>query len=209
MPGQPFVELVGHLLRSKTHPRILLPPRLIAAEELCRVRQIALRDWIGGDGHRDPSVDVPIPAVEQLLRRERDHGPIGNVDADPERWVEVALRIIQGETVAGFCAKQPKRPDGMEQDPRFIRRQLRDIQRRLAARGVLPWAAFNAGVVPSHWQIDARHKQALAQWRQEAQPIDIMHRVIDSLVAGLATFERTGDRDLAGTVLVSRLRRGE
>lgn len=196
-PDQQFFTDVGRLLKSKTHPRILLPARVITANALRPVRQVELRGWINGAGHVDASVEVPFEAIEKLVTEKRDHGPS---ITDPDYWVGIAVRVVHGYTVGDFC----RETRGNE---RTLRRQLRDVQQRLHASGVLPWVGYADAVVPATWQTDGTLEPALEQWRREAQAIDAMRCVIDGLVAGLAAFELTDDADLARAVLRGHLRR--
>jgi len=162
------------------------------------VRQTVLRDWISGSGHPGPCVEVPYPAVEKLAGTGRDRGPAASQRL--EHWVGIAVEVADGLSAAAVYRRETYRDD------RDLRRQLRGVQKQLATAGVLPWGAFNAGIVPADWESSPALDLALEQWHREAKAIDAMDRVINGLTAGLTVYERTADAELARRYCLHHLR---
>lgn len=159
--------------------------------------------------HEIPSVvAVPADVLANLARKGvRDHGPGAlHQKGAAVYWVGIAVRIAH-DGKRGALARVYIADDVAYMTEREFRRRVRDIQTRLAAAGVLPWAAFDGARVPTNWWARPEFTRAIAQWFVEGDSIDAMQRYIYGIVAGLATFERTNSREQAEATLLANLHR--
>lgn len=120
---------------------------------------------IGGPSHR-ASVNVPIEAVMSKLDGKRDRGRVAMVQHDLEGWVREAVRY-------DIATERPTSRDVTPDQERMLRHRVRDLRRRLADGGVIPWACWPRGVLPrGAWWTRPQFAEGLAEWNRQGPLIE-------------------------------------
>lgn len=170
MPDTTFVENAVKQMLDGVDPRETLPCAIASIVDLRHTRIAELRARLQGDVSGQP-FRADAAAVQKLFAGERDHGARSEVDTNIQHWATLAIRRIDGATVTEIVA-------GEHRDESHTRDHLREVEKRLAAAGVVPWAVWPAGRVPRDWHEAGELVGALERWEADGLAITAQEQIV-------------------------------
>jgi hypothetical protein len=92
-------------------------------------------------------------------------------------------------------------PPSVSNQRNWVRRVYRAGRDDLRARGILPWAAFGQGVLPTNWWDDERFGWAVDEWRREAitWPADSTSTTYERVMARTSSAKQAALREIDET----------